>query len=263
MPNQPSPARTVRSRTTLVAAAAALSLSAVLLTACGGGSNSDPTTTQSIPPVLESSREAPPSVAVSDPTAVVEQSSQTTRMMNSVHIVLDVSDSIDSLPIQNLNGDVTNRPAVAAQGDGEFRINNNLSQSEFIVSEGNLYTKGDGGTEYTNMGPANRIYDPAVILDKDLGLANVIAKVQDPVSAGTEEINGVKAIKVEGTIASAELKPILPEIDKTQPTLPITLWIAAEAPYNLVQATITVDDGKVDIITSDWQKPFTIASPQQ
>ena len=202
-------------------------------------------------------------MAVSDPTAVVEQSSQTTRMMNSVHIVLDVSDSIDSLPIQNLNGDVTNRPAVAAQGDGEFRINNNLSQSEFIVSEGNLYTKGDGGTEYTNMGPANRIYDPAVILDKDLGLANVIAKVQDPTSAGTEEINGVKAIKVEGTIASAELKPILPEIDKTQTTLPITLWVAAEAPYNLVQATITVDDGKVDIITSDWQKPFTIASPQQ
>jgi lipoprotein LprG len=263
MPNQPSPARTVRSRTTLAAAAAALSLSAVLLTACGGGSNSDPTTSQPIPPVLESSREAPPSVAVSDPTAVVEQSSQTTRMMNSVHIVLDVSDSIDSLPIQNLNGDVTNRPAVAAQGDGEFRINNNLSHSEFIVSEGNLYTKGDGGTEYTNMGPANRIYDPAVILDKDLGLANVIAKVQDPTSAGTEEINGVKAIKVEGTIASAELKPILPEIDKTQTTLPITLWIAAEAPYNLVQATITVDDGKVDIITSDWQKPFTIAGPQQ
>jgi hypothetical protein len=199
----------------------------------------------------------------SDSTAVVEQSSQTTRMMNSVHIILDVSDSIDSLPIQNLDGNVTNQPAVAAQGDGEFRINNNLSHSEFIVADGNLYTKDDGGTEYTNLGPANRIYDPAVILDKDLGLANVIAKVQDPKSGGTEEIYGVKAIKVEGTIASAELKPILPEIDKTQPTLPITLWIAAEAPYNLVQATITVDDGKVDIITSDWQKPVTVADPEQ
>jgi hypothetical protein len=261
MSNQPSHQRAVRSRITL--AAAALSFSAVLITACGGGSNSDSTSTQSIPPVLETSRETPPSVAASDPAAVVEQSSQTTRMMNSVHIVLDVSDSIDSLPIQNLTGDVTNQPAVAAQGDGEFRINNNLSHSEFIVSDGNLYTKGDGGTDYGNLGPANRIYDPAVILDKDLGLANVIAKVQNPKSAGTEDINGVKAIKIEGTIASTELKPILPEIDKTQPTLPITLWIDAEAPYNLVRATITVDDGKVDITTSDWQKPFTIADPDQ
>jgi lipoprotein LprG len=256
--------RITRSKSNLIAAAVALSLSGVLLTACGGGgsNDSDTSVSQSVPPVLETSRSTQPSVVATDPAAVIEQSAQTTRMMNSVHIALVVDDSIESLPIQTINGDVTNQPAVGAQGDGEFRINNNLTQSDFIVTEGNLYTRGDGADSYTNLGPANRIYDPAIILDKDKGLANVISKVQNPTVVGTETVNGVEAIKIEGTIASTELKPILPEVDKTGAELPITLWVTAEAPYNLVQITVEVSGGEVNIVTSKWQEPVTINSPE-
>jgi len=265
MPNQPrcNP-RITRSKSNLIATAVALSLSGLLLTACGGGGSNDSekTVSQSVPPVLETSRSTQPSVAPTDPAAVIEQSSRTTRMMNSVHIALVVDESIDSLPIQQIDGDVTNSPVVGAQGAGEFRINSNLTASDFIVANGNLYTRGEGADGYTNLGPAQRIYDPAIILDKDKGLANVIARVQNPTVVGTEEVNGVEAIKIEGTIASTELKPILPEVDKTGTELPITLWVTAEAPYNLVQMTVEVSGGEVNIVTSKWQEPVTVASPE-
>lgn len=213
--------------------------------------------------MVETSRSTQPSVAVADATALVNQSAQTTRLMQSVAINLTVSDSIQALPMRKVNGSLTSTPSPAAKGNGTFRVNGNTLVTEFIVIDGQLYSKPSGTNTFQSLGEARTIYDPAVILDRDRGLANIIANVKNPKSAGTQTIDGVNATKVTGTVDATVLDPVFPSQgdQKLTGALPVTLWIDSKAPYNLVQMTVTVGSGEIKLATSQWQQPVTVTKP--
>ena len=92
-----------------------------------------------------------------------------------------------------------------------------------------MYTKNEAGV-YTSMGPAEKIYDPGVVLDKDKGIGFVIGKVRRE-TGGNETIDGVATVKVTGMIDAKIIDPLVPQIGKDGGTLPVTLYIAdAKAP---------------------------------
>ena len=255
-----------RSRSLL---AATVGAAAVVALAAGCASDDDDdntgttTAAASVPSMIETSRAEQPTVSAEDTSALVEQSAQTTRLMQSAHIELKVDDQVRGLPVRSVKGDLTSNPAPAAQGEGTFRINNEDVDVTFIVADGQLFTQNDGSTEYKSLGEASKIYDPAIILDRERGLANLIANVKAPESEGTETINGVEAQKVSGTVDAQVLDPIFPTQGegKFSGNLPVTLYIDAKAPYNLVKLTITVDSGEINLTTSEWQKEVSIPAP--
>ena len=56
-----------------------------------------------------------------DAATLLTESNQTTKAQTSVHLKLVVQGEIKELPIESLEGDLTNAPAVAAQGKANIQ----------------------------------------------------------------------------------------------------------------------------------------------
>jgi lipoprotein LprG len=204
----------------------------------------------------DSSKELP------DAATLLQQSSETTKSQTSVHLRLAVQGEIKQLPIESLEGDVTNAPAVAAQGKANLLfLGQKLSDISFVVADGNLFATLTAGGAYQDFGPAADIYDVSAILNPETGLANVLANFSDPKADGRETVNGVETVRITGNVAAEAVNKIAPQIGATGP-VPGTAWIAEEGNHELVQAKIEpTPDTILTMTVSEWGKPVTVTKP--
>lgn len=205
-------------------------------------------------------------MSITDAQALLDQASKTTQLTDAVHLKLTVDAKVLGLPVQSLDGTVVTKPSPAAKGSGSFRVKEEYQNIEFVIVDGKLYTKESGG-EFKDAGDitggGQKSYDPSVVLDKDKGLSNVLSKFRDPKAAPAADHNGVKAVKVTGKLDSSDFDSIFPTRGPgaLKGEHPATAWIAADAPNNLVQLTITTDNGNITLVTDKWQEPVTITKP--
>ena len=273
--------------TKITAFLACATLAVALVAGCGSDTKTaessseaaTTTTTESATTSASASSDAPPAP---DAAGALQESARTTQTLRAVHIDLEATD-LPNLPVGMVNADVTSIEQGNGQavGNATFRLTPGatLEPTDFLVTQKVFYTKGADGT-YESKGPADKIYDPAVILDKDKGLAKLIGSVQDPKDDGKEDVAGIATVKVSGTIDAAIIDPIVPSMGQGGGQLPITLWIAdvpppagppptalpSEAPSegkgpNLVRVVIEKDAGSVDVTLSKWAVPVTIPTP--
>ncbi len=100
-----------------------------------------------------------------DAATLLQQSSDTTKNQTSVHLRLTVQGTIEQLPIESLEGDLTNVPAVAAQGKANINfLGQRLEGIEFVVFDGILYGAINAGGQLQDFGPAAEVYDASAIL---------------------------------------------------------------------------------------------------
>jgi lipoprotein LprG len=196
-----------------------------------------------------------------DAATLLQESSQTTRDLASVHLQLTVQGEIKELPIESLEGDLTNTPAVAAQGKANIVfLGQRLEGVDFVVADGTLYGAITAGS-FQDFGPAVDIYDVAAILNPDTGLANVLANFSDPKADGRETINGVETVRVTGNVSPVAVNKIAPQIGATGP-VPGTAWIREDGDHELVQAKLEPTPGNsVTMTLSEWGKPVTVTKP--
>lgn len=268
-------------RLTAFAAVAALAL-----TACGGGDDDEPAAgpdapgaSSSAPPAKPDDAGAPATAPVESapassdvPTSVIaagelpdavtliDQSATDLRVQKSVHVELSTTGELIGVPVRELSGDVTSTPAGAATGNANVRINEQFYKTDFIVIGGQLYAKLDGAN-FSEVGAAQESYDPAVLLDPERGVANLVAKIQNPVSEARETVDGADTVKITGTLSPSEFDSIVPGLGGRTEAFPITVWVTAAAPFVLVKAEVTIDDAVITIDTSKWGEPVTITAP--
>jgi lipoprotein LprG len=230
-------------QTRLLAIFAALFAAIVLIAGCSKSSQ-------------DSSKQLP------DAATLLKESSQTTKDQSSVHLKLTVQGEIKQLPIESLEGDLTNTPAVAAQGKANIIfLGQKLEGVDFVVADGTLYGAITSGGNFQNFGPAADIYDVSVILNPDTGLANVLANFSDPKADGRENVNGVDTVRVTGNVSADAVNKIAPQIAATGP-VPGTAWIREDGNHELVQAKLEPTPGNgVTMALSDWGKPVTVTKP--
>ncbi|HLS78219.1 MAG TPA: LppX_LprAFG lipoprotein [Nocardia sp.] len=264
-----------RSRRPWLRGAAPALLAASLITAlvagCSSSDDSGDTTA------------APVTGPLPDAAQIVQESSRTTQTLQSVHLDLEVKD-VPNLPVESVSADVTNQPQGAGQAMGEATVRTKPEEpfvdTKFIVVDKTLYTAVNSNN-YAPVGPAEQVYDPGVILDKDKGLANVIAQVQNPKAEARETIDGIAVVKVTGTIDGSVIDPVVPRLGEGAGELPITLWIADVPPPaegdsastrpseaastgdgpNLVRAVVEKDGGTVEVTLSKWAEPVNVVKP--
>jgi lipoprotein LprG len=196
-----------------------------------------------------------------DAATLLKQSAETTKSQTSVHLKLAVQGEIKELPIESLEGNLTNTPAVAAQGTANIVfLGQRLEGVDFAVVDGTLYgalTKGS----YQDLGPAADIYDASAILNPDTGLANVLTNFSDAKADGHETINGVDTVRVTGTVTADAVNKIVPQIAATGPA-PSTAWIREDGNHELIQAKLEPTPGNsITMTCSDWGKPVTVTKP--
>jgi lipoprotein LprG len=196
-----------------------------------------------------------------DAASLLKDSQKTTAAQKSVHLELAVTGKIEALPIESVSGDLTNAPAVAAQGKANLlAFGQSFKDVDFVVVDGNLYGALTPGS-YTNFGPAADIYDVSAILSPDKGLANLLANVSEPKAEGRETINDVDAVKVSGKVSAEAVNAIAPQIAATGP-VPATMWVKEDGDHDLVQAKLDTGPGvSLQMTLSDWGKTVTVTKP--
>jgi lipoprotein LprG len=208
-----------------------------------------------------SSKSQGSSKALPDAATLLKQSSETTKSQSSVHLKLAVQGQIKELPIESLEGDLTNTPAVGAQGSANLVfLGQRLEGVDFSVVDGTLYAALTKGS-YQDLGPAVDIYDVSAILNPDTGLGNVLANFSGPKAEGRETLNGVDTVRVTGTVSAEAVNKIAPPIAATGP-IPGTAWIREDGNHELVQAKLETTPGNsITMTCSDWGKPVTVTKP--
>ncbi|MQY19597.1 LppX_LprAFG lipoprotein [Nocardia macrotermitis] len=270
-----------RSRRTTVKTVGAAVLAASLLGAFATGCTSNSSSTSSTA-AASSSPPSPPPSQLPDGAQLISESAKTTQTLHSVHLDIKVS-NLQNLPVDTISADVTNQPSGQAIGEASIRLKEGdpFTKTKFLAVDKKIYVSSDG-TKYVPVGDTQKVYDPGVILDKEKGIANVIAHVKGAKAVKRETVNGVNTVQVTGTIDPTVIDPIVPKIgDKVTGTLPITLWITDTTPPksatdattlpstaaspgtgpNLVQAQVDKDKGNATIDLSNWAKPVTVTKP--
>lgn len=197
-----------------------------------------------------------------DAATLISESAETTRNQQSVHLELTVGGEIKELPIASLSGDLTNAPAVAAQGDADIIfLGQKLTDVAFVVADGDLYGAITKGGNMQNFGPAADIYDISAILNPDTGLANILASFSDPKAEGREPIGGSDAVKITGTVSAEAVNKIAPQLNQAAPA-PATAWIREDDQHELAQVQIAPSEGNTITMTlTDWGKTVTVTKP--
>lgn len=208
-----------------------------------------------------SSKSQDSSKPLPDAATLLKQSSDTTKSQPSVHLKLTVQGTIKELPIESLEGDLTNKPAVAAQGTANIVfLGQKLEGVDFVVADGTLFgalTKGS----FQNFGPAADIYDPSTLLNPDTGLANVVANFADPKADGRETINGVQTVRITGNVSPDAVDKIAPQLAASGP-VPGTAWIQEDGNHELMQVKLEpTPDTSVTMTCTDWGKSVTVTKP--
>jgi lipoprotein LprG len=197
-----------------------------------------------------------------DAATLLKESSETTKAESSVHLKLSVQGEIKELPIETLEGDLTNAPTVAAQGKANLIfLGQKLADVGFVVADGNLFAALTSGGAYQDFGPAADIYDVSAILNPDTGLANVLANFTDAKADGRETVNGVDTVRVTGTVTAEAVNKIAPQIAAAGP-VPATAWIQEDGKHELAQAKLDVSPGNsITMTTTEWGKQVTVSKP--
>lgn len=199
--------------------------------------------------------------ALPDGAQLIKDSDQTTRAQTSVHLLLEVTGTIEELPIAKMDGDLTNAPAVAAQGKANIVfLGQKIDDVDFVVADGNLFAALTPGS-YSDFGPASDIYDVSAILSPEKGLANILANFSEAKAEGRETISGVEAVKISGKVTGDAVNGIAPQIAATGPVT-ATAWIKEDGDHELVQAKLEPTPGNsVQMTLTDWGKTVTVAKP--
>ena len=207
-----------------------------------------------------SSKSQDSSKALPDAATLLKQSSETTKSESSVHMKLAVQGEIKELPIESLEGDLTTKPAVGAQGSANIvLLGQRLEGVDFAVVDGTLFAALTKGS-FQDLGPAVDIYDVSAILNPDTGLANLLANFTDPKADGRETLNGVDTVRVTGMVSADAVNKIVP-IAATAP-VPGTAWIREDDNHELIQAKLEPTPGtSITMSCSDWGKPVTVSKP--
>jgi lipoprotein LprG len=200
------------------------------------------------------------SAPLPDATTLLKQSSQTTKNVKSVHLVLSVTGKIQGLPVKNLTADLATAPNTAAKGDAKITLAGSDIDAQFVVFDSILYAALTAN-KWSDFGPAADIYDPSSILNPDTGLANVLANITDPKSDSHESINGQDTIKITGTASADSVNGLAPQLKATAP-LPTTLWIQENGDHQLVQAKLEQSpDSSIQMTLSNWNAPVQVTKP--
>jgi lipoprotein LprG len=208
-----------------------------------------------------SSKSKESSEGLPDAATLLKESSETTKSQSSVHMKIAVQGQIKELPIESLEGDLTNKPAVAAQGTANIVfLGQRLENVDFVVADGNLFGALTKGT-YQDFGPASDIYDVSALLNPDTGLGNVLASFSDAKADGRENLNGVNAVRVTGSVSADAVNKISPQIAAAEP-VPGTAWIREDGNHELVQAKLEPSSGNsITMTCSDWGKSVSVTKP--
>ncbi|MGB3894635.1 MAG: LppX_LprAFG lipoprotein [Mycolicibacter sinensis] len=197
--------------------------------------------------------------------AILKESSATTARVDSAHLSLSASSSIENMAITALDGDVTRQPAEAAKGYAKIKYRGAPAYVEFVVFGGDLYVSQDDD-RWIDYGPAANFFDVASILSPETGLADMLTDFIDPEVEGRETIDlgsdEVHTVRISGQVSARAAKKIVPQLPAAKRTS-CTVWIEETGDRHLVALKLgSGADESVVMTFSNWNAPVRVGKPR-
>jgi hypothetical protein len=199
---------------------------------------------------------------------VLEKAATRFDQVTSLHFKLSIDGSVpldasNTLALHGAEGDLARPDSAQAKASVGF-LGATIS-IQFVSIGGNQFITNpiSGAWE---MAPANLGYNPAVLYDKDTGIARMLNALQNPKIAGIETVNGEESYHITATVARVDIQPIAAGAVASQAPA-IDLWIT-KAASDLVKLTLhdAVSSAKN---TTTWtlnlsqqNQPVTIERPK-
>ena len=199
-----------------------------------------------------------------DGSELLADAAASTAEIRSAHFTLTVNGEVPGLDVRRAEGDLTRDGdgGGAARGTVSMTLMGSLFEGEFVLLGDKVWIKGPTG-DFQELPAAMvvNLYDPAAILDPERGVANVLSNVQDPVTEGTEDVDGVATYRVKGTVARDVITNLVPGIDAD---VDVTFWLRQDDGHQPMKASVAVPadgDPTVDVTLSDVGKQVDITPP--
>jgi lipoprotein LprG len=200
-----------------------------------------------------------------DGSGLLKESAASTADIRSAHFTLTVNGEVPDLPVKKAEGDLTREGDAggAAKGTVSMELLGDLFEGDFVLVDDSLFIKGPtGGWQKLPASMVRSLYDPAAILDPDLGVANVLAKVRNAKTEGTEDIDGVSTYRVTGNVTKDVVEKLVPGVGSD---VDITFWVRQDDGHQPVKASVKMalkGDPTVDVTLSDIDKQVSITAPK-
>lgn len=184
---------------------------------------------------------------------LLSEAAHGTQNLASAHLTLVTTGQIDALSlIAGGQFDVQTSP-LASTGtvtyDGQLNV-------PFSLVDGNVSVK--LFDEWTRIGTVDELI-PEGLLDPRKGIAAIADEVVDPQQHGTEEVDGIRTLKVTGTIPVQAARIMLPDTDKSHT---VTAWIREDDSHDIVRTLVDVGPGQtIETTLSKWNVAVDVAAP--
>jgi len=181
--------------------------------------------------------------------ADVRQAADATKALTSAHLAVSTKGQVDSmLGITTADVDVRTSP-LAAKGSCTY---NGQSNVPFRIKDDTISVK--LFDDWTNIGSVSDL-SASRLIDPSNGVAKLLSGVTNLQSQGPEVINGVPTTKITGTLPTDSVKIIDPGARQSRPS---TMWIASDGSHRLVQASVDLGSGSVQVTLSKWNEPVSV-----
>jgi lipoprotein LprG len=156
---------------------------------------------------------------------VVQESAEATGAVESFHLTFDSRDvprSGSGLQLLGAEGDVSVPDRIKADVSGTFA---GVPLTTQLVAIGDdVWIENPLGEGWQSIDVDTT---PAFLLDPVEGVTGVMGRVEDLSDEGTEEVGGVETRKLSGTVASADVAPLL-AVSPGGESVDATLWVGEE-----------------------------------
>jgi len=197
-----------------------------------------------------------------DGATLLSEAAAAMRLVQSAHSRLEIDGTIPDLPLTYAEGDISR----AGDAEGTLQLTfPQLIEVEFKILGGKRgYLKYPTGGWVESTLVIMAVYNPAVLLDADNGVANALAKATNARTEKSEKVNGVDTYKVNVDMNRKATEALVP--GKLPDGLTGTFWID-KASKRMVKVTVVYPASgsnpavPVTLSLNDFDKPVTVSAP--
>lgn len=210
---------------------------------------------------------ASPAAALSTP-AILDRTAQRLDAVKSVHFNVTIDgtayvDTAHTIQLRSATGDIV----VPDQMQAKITIAAGAANVDVsLVTLGNDRYQTDLITGRWEPAQPGFDYSPAILFDKQQGLAAVVRKLHDPQRLGDETVNGQATYHLKGTVDRATIQPLTSGAIEGDPVA-ADLWVAQDS-FNLVKLVLTEpptpDKSRPTtwtLLLDKYDQPVTIKKP--
>ena len=205
-----------------------------------------------------------PATSDAGATTALNSAADATAALTGAHVVLTVDGKYQALNASKVDVDLETKPGIEGKGTTTLNMGDKTVDAPFVYIDGKLYANVDD-KGYQDYGDGRSIYDVSKVLDAEKGVPNILRKLEGAKIEGEENVGGVAATKITGTIPAKELSSLAgtaPQGEQADKDVPATVWVTKDGKNQVARVVVEPGDNvKMTVDIDKWNQKVDVTKP--